>query len=162
MEKLEDIKEDFITDDIHPYFQFEHATQGQRFMNFLIDNLLMRFGLSYITGMAVGSIGGALFPEFMYKIVYENDKTILFILAYIIAIVDYLVYYTLSEKLFRGYTVGKLITKTRAIRTDGKEITFKNALLRSLSRLVPFEPFSGFGVPWHDAWTNTMVIKVRQ
>jgi uncharacterized RDD family membrane protein YckC len=160
MENTDDIKEDVLTDDIHPYFQYEHATQGQRFANFLIDNLLMRFGLGYVTGLAVAKVGALLFPEFMYKVAY--DTTTLLILAYIIDIVDYIIYYTLSEKLFRGYTIGKLITKTRVIRTDGKEITFKDALLRSLCRLVPFEILSGFGVPWHDAWTNTMVIKVRQ
>jgi len=160
MENIDEVKEDLITDDIHPYFQYEHATQGQRFANLLIDNLVMRFGLGYVTGIAVGKIGVLLFPELMYKLSY--DTATLFILAYIIAIVDYLVYYTLSEKLFRGYTIGKLITKTRVLRTDGKEITFKDALLRSLCRLVPFEVFSGLGVPWHDAWTNTMVIKVRR
>ena len=160
MENIDDIKEDVITDDIHPYFQYEHATQGQRFANFVIDNLIMRLGLSYVTGIAVGKIGVLLFPQFMYKLSYDTAS--LLILAYLIAIVDYLVYYTLSEKLFKGYTIGKLITKTKAIRTDGKEITFKDALLRSLCRLVPFEIFSGFGVPWHDAWTNTMVVKVRQ
>ena len=68
----------------------------------------------------------------------------------------------LFEKLFKGYTVGKLITGTRAIREDGKELTFKNAILRSLSRMVPFEPFSAFGgSPWHDRWTKTRVIKSR-
>jgi uncharacterized RDD family membrane protein YckC len=69
------------------------------------------------------------------------------------------VYYSLCEKLFRGQTLGKLITATCALRTDGEELTFKDALLRSLCRLVPLEVFSGFGVPWHDAWTNTMVVK---
>ena len=76
-----------------------------------------------------------------------------------IIIVNYLVYYTLCEKLFRGQTLGKLITGTKSLRTDGEELTFKDALLRSLCRLVPFEVFSGFGVPWHDSWTNTMVVK---
>jgi uncharacterized RDD family membrane protein YckC len=40
-----------------------------------------------------------------------------------IIIVNYLVYYTLCEKLFRGQTLGKLITGTRAIRTDGEKLT---------------------------------------
>jgi hypothetical protein len=40
-------------------------------------------------------------------------------------------------------------------------LTFKDALLRSLCRLIPFEVFSGFGVPWHDSLTNTMVVKKR-
>jgi hypothetical protein len=35
------------------HVQYEEATQGQRFLNWLIDNLLMRFGLSYLTGNLV-------------------------------------------------------------------------------------------------------------
>jgi uncharacterized RDD family membrane protein YckC len=75
---------------------------------------------------------------------------------------NYIVYYTLCEKLLKGYTLGKLITGTRAIRQDGGELTFRNALLRSLSRCVPFEVFSGFNtLTWHDSWTDTKVIKAR-
>ena len=42
------------------------------------------------------------------------------------------------------------------------ELTFKDALLRSLSRCVPFEVLSGFStLTWHDSWTGTMVVKAR-
>ena len=34
--------------------QYRDATTGQRFLNFVIDNLLMNYGLSYVTGTAVG------------------------------------------------------------------------------------------------------------
>jgi uncharacterized RDD family membrane protein YckC len=161
MENTEDIQPDLITDDIHPYFQYYHATQGQRFLNFFIDNILMRLTLSYGTGFVVGKILMMLSPDLMFKLINEDGKVGLYILAYLIVIVNYLVYYTLCEKLFRGQTLGKLFTGTRAIRTDGEELTFKDALLRSLCRLIPFEVFSGFGVPWHDSLTNTMVVKKR-
>ena len=82
--------------------------------------------------------------------------------TYLIAILNYLFYYTLCEKLFRGYTLGKLITGTRAVKENGQELSFTDAILRSLSRMVPFEAFSAFGGhPWHDRWTKTMVIKSR-
>jgi uncharacterized RDD family membrane protein YckC len=64
--------------------------------------------------------------------------------------------------LFRGYTLGKFITGTRAIRDDDDELTFKDALLRSLCRIVPLEVFSALaGFPWHDRWTKTKVVKTR-
>src|SRR5258706_8425847 len=86
----------------------------------------------------------------------------LFILGYAIGVFNYTIYYTICEKTFRGYTLGKLITGTRAIRDDGTELTFKDALLRSLSRLVPLELLSGFAFrPWHDSWTKTQVIRAR-
>ena len=146
-------------------FQYVYASTGQRFLNFLIDNILMRFGLSILTGIGVGIILAFLFPEYMIRISENPDTTTnldLFLLAYAIGIVNYLLYYTICEKAFKGYTLGKLITGTRAIREDGGELTFKDAFLRSLSRLVPFEVFSGFGGhPWHDTWTKTMVIRSR-
>jgi hypothetical protein len=39
----------------------------------------------------------------------------------------------------------------------------KTVLLRTLCRIVPFEPFSAFGGhPWHDKWTRTYVIDVKK
>ncbi|ODT91451.1 MAG: hypothetical protein ABS85_12565 [Sphingobacteriales bacterium SCN 48-20] len=83
--------------------------------------------------------------------------------SYEIVLISYLLYYSICEKVFKGYTLGKLLSGTRAIRADGGELTFKDAFLRSLSRLVPFEQFSiwsGNGL-WHDSWTKTRVIKAR-
>jgi uncharacterized RDD family membrane protein YckC len=69
-------------------------------------------------------------------------------------------YYSFLEIVFSGRTVGKFCTRTRAIRVDGQPFRAKDAIFRSLVRLVPFEAFSGFGVPWHDRWTDTTVVKV--
>lgn len=159
MENTEDIQPDLLTNEIDPYFQYLHATQGQRFLNFIIDNILMRLTLTYASGYVVGQILQVIAPEFLLRLLDDDSKVGLYVLSYMIVIINYLVYYTLCEKLFKGQTLGKFITGTKALRTDGQELTFKDALLRSLCRLVPLEIFSGFGVPWHDAWTNTMVVK---
>jgi len=159
MENTEEIQPDLLTSEIDPYFQYVHATQGQRFLNFIIDNILMRLTLTYASGYVVGQILQVIAPALLYKLVDDTSKVGLYVLSYMIVIINYLVYYTLCEKLFRGQTLGKLITGTKALRVDGEELTFKDALLRSLCRLVPFEVFSGFGVPWHDSWTHTMVVK---
>jgi len=155
---------DLLVEESYINNQFVYATQGQRFLNWLIDNLLMRYGLAYLTGMGVGVIIGIAAPEFFRDITYRDTGMFgkLFFLGLLIAYLNYIIYYTLCEKLFRGYTLGKLITGTRAIRQDGKELTFKDALLRSLCRCVPFEVLSGFStLTWHDSWTDTMVIKSR-
>jgi uncharacterized RDD family membrane protein YckC len=151
-----------IADELQSFVQFEQATTMQRFVNWLIDNLLMRFGLSYVTGVFVGYLLASFFPEYAQRVIYQQDTGDLLLLAYIIGIFNYIIYYTICEKAFRGYTLGKLISGTRAIRDDGEELTFRDAILRSLSRLVPFEPFSGFSPkPWHDSWTKTTVVKSR-
>lgn len=155
-------EESIFSDELHNLVQYEQATKGQRFLNLIIDNALMNWGLSYITGTAIGYLLGTLFPEYMLSIVENRDSIDLLVIGYIGAFFNYLIYYTICEKAFKGYTLGKLISGTRAIRNDGSELTFKDAFLRSLSRLVPFEPLSGFGQsPWHDSWTKTTVVKAR-
>jgi len=153
---------DLLSFEEHPLFQYTAASKGQRFVNWLIDNLLMRFALSYPAGLLLGLILGEVAPEILYANADGSMSATLLLLAYLVVIFNYIFYYTLCEKLFRGYTLGKLISGTRAIRQDGQELTFKNALLRSLSRIVPFEVFSGFSdMPWHDQWTDTMVVQSR-
>ncbi len=151
-----------LFDDYLSQQQYTEATMGQRFVNYLVDNLLMRFALSYLTGTIVGALLGILFPEYMSRIIYEQTSFDLLLMAFAVGVVNYLFYYTICEKVFRGYTLGKLVSGTRAIREDGGELTFKDAILRTLSRMVPFEPLSGFSPrPWHDSWTKTIVIKAR-
>jgi uncharacterized RDD family membrane protein YckC len=144
------------------HVEYTQASQGSRFLNFLIDNLFMRFVLSYATGYLFGYILLALAPDLLLSIA-DDEKGIAFILLSLaLGYFNYLIYYTICEAAFNGYTLGKLITGTRAIRADGEKLRFKDALLRSLSRIVPFEVFSGLGPnPWHDSWTKTTVVKAR-
>ena len=158
-----DEQQDLLADESYETNDFVYATQGQRFLNWLVDNLLMRFGLSYLSGLGIGFIIGIAAPEFFENNAYDTGMSgYLVLITFLVGYLNYIVYYTVCEKLFKGYTLGKLITGTRAIRQDGGELSFRNALLRSLSRCVPFEVFSGFNtLTWHDSWTDTMVIKAR-
>ena len=140
--------------------QYQDASAGQRFANYLIDYLLMYFVVGYASGYLIARLILAISPETAYDL-FAEDNNLLAI--YLIAFLNHIVYYTICEKAFKGYTLGKLITGTRAVREDGGELTVKDAFLRSLSRLVPFEAFSiwfGSGL-WHDTWTKTKVIKSR-
>lgn len=142
------------------FIEYNEATNTQRFFNYVIDMLFMRFALSWLTGYLLVTFLMEVSPETAYTLFRDNAY---FVAAYLIAILNHLIYYTFCEKAFRGYTLGKLVTGTRAIREDGEELTVKDAFLRSLSRLVPFEAFSiwfGNGI-WHDAWTNTRVVQSR-
>lgn len=141
--------------------QYTEASQRQRFLNYLIDNLLMQYGLSFVTGTVVGYLLGIVAPEFIQEVALDPEGPKIVLLGVIIAYFNYIVYYTFCEKVFRGHTLGKLVTGSSAIRNDGQELTFKDAAMRSLIRIVPFEPFSAFSYAWHDKWTKTMVIKTR-
>jgi uncharacterized RDD family membrane protein YckC len=141
---------------------YNYASTGQRFFNWLIDNLFMRFAVSYLTGSVVGVLLQLISPEILFELASGERGFVFWGVSYFIGICNYLFYYTLCEKLFRGYTLGKLITGTRAIREDDAELTFKDALMRSLCRIVPFEVLSALaGFPWHDTWTKTKVVKTR-
>ena len=141
---------------------YNYAGTGQRFLNWLIDNLFMRFAVSYLTGAVVGILLQLISPEILFELASGERGFVFWGVSYFIGICNYLFYYTLCEKLFRGYTLGKLITGTRAIREDDAELTFKDAFMRSLCRIVPFEVFSALGgFPWHDTWTKTKVVTTR-
>jgi len=136
---------------------YELASKGQRFANYMID-VIVYYSLSFFMGIMLGAV---LLSSNNEDFLYEESVE-LSILEYLIGILAFLIYYTLTEYFFQGKTLGKLITKTRAVNDDNGNMSFTTILLRSLSRLVPFEPFSFLGtlpLGWHDTWTSTKVIK---
>jgi uncharacterized RDD family membrane protein YckC len=130
------------------------APKGQRFVNFLIDRFFLylcwRFFLTKSIIAVIQFLGFVIENKYQYIVG-----------IWVVSIFIDLLFYAIFESLTGGKTLGKLITKTRAVNADGSRINFKTALLRSLSRMVPFEMFSALGdpsYPWHDRWTNTYVI----
>lgn len=141
---------------------FEHTVDlvpvspGLRFANYLIDVIAM-YALSFIFGMlfAIAALGAGAYNE--PEPGGSGEMQLLLLLGWILIVVGY---YTLFEYFAKGRTLGKMATGTVAVREDGSALTFKDALLRTLCRLIPFEVFSAFGYrPWHDSLTRTMVIK---
>ena len=86
--------------------------------------------------------------------------------AYLISIPMFLVYYVAFEGTI-GRTPGKLIFGTRVVTNAGSQPSFGQALGRTLSRFIPFEPLSvlfstdGEAVGWHDSIARTKVIRAR-
>lgn len=144
-----------IFDELSQTRYFEYATTGQRFANYLID-LLVYMVFSAFVGLLLGIIlplSGASQTDMQDFL--KNTW-----LHYLIGLIDWIIIYTLIEGATKGKSLGKLITRTKAVKEDLSPITWKDALLRSLCRLIPFEAFSAFGGnPWHDSLTKTHVIK---
>jgi len=69
------------------------------------------------------------------------------------------IYYTISEYFFQQ-TIGKFFTNSIVVDEYGDRPDFKTIVVRSVIRIIPFEPFSFLGNDrgWHDAWTDTYVI----
>lgn len=156
-------QESIFTDDLLNQADFQPASKGQRFLNLFIDSVVMNYGLGFITAFMAMSVILLIDPNFTLEDTDDPSANMMFLLYwYLLSIINYLIYYTICEKAFRGYTLGKFLTGTRAVREDARELTLRDAFLRSLSRMVPFEAFSGFAErPWHDEWTKTIVIKAR-
>ena len=126
------------------------ADKNRRFLNFLIDTV------TYCAlTVAVGFLLGVL------SVITQID--LLFFLGnqaaeWVFGIGIILLYYIPLE-YYTGRSLGKFLTGTYVVSTDGSKPTFKQIFLRSLARIVPFEPFSFLGKNsgWHDKWTNTQV-----
>lgn len=134
------------------------ASSGKRLANYIIDLILF-----YI-----------LFFLFTFFVAYSNPQTLeeldrestgFNLVDRLITMLMYGLYMFLTELLFKGKSLGKLITGTRAVNEDGSAISLKTAFLRGISRAVPFDAFSALGTPsypWHDKWANTYVIDESQ
>ncbi len=132
------------------------ASTGKRFLNYLIDIIIF-----YVLAVFILA---ALFYNDDYTYTTSNDFYSQLLIR-LIAFALFAAFYFLFEILFKGRTIGKFITGTKAVNYDGSEMEPKTILLRSLSRVVPFEPFSALGnpcYPWHDKWTRTCVIDVKK
>lgn len=147
---LSDIEQDILS---------EPASVGARFANFIIDFI---FHYAIIIGLLFVVLFTKTDEELESNLLTsESGWQVLFQYFFFYGI--FIGTYTLMEGATNGKTLGKFITRTHAVRTDGAKLTWKDAFMRSLCRIVPFEAFSGFGGnPWHDRWTNTQVIKDRK
>ena len=132
------------------------ATKGVRFLNFIIDYIVFII-INFAIGAAIGFISEVTGNYTLYDFIVYNDS-LLFEYGY--TIVVWTIYYTAMESL-TGKSIGKFITKSQAVMADGSKLTFEKALVRSLCRFIPFEPFSFLGEDgkgWHDSITKTFVV----
>lgn len=142
--------EDLLSIDI----AYERASTGKRLANYVID-IIVFYIFVIILGIIIGFIAPSLFDAI------SSDSGAYNLVDRLIALLLYALFMSLVEALLKGKSVGKLITKTKAVNLDGSPISTGTAFARGFSRAVPFCVFSAFGNPcnpWQDRWTNTMVI----
>jgi hypothetical protein len=128
--------------------EFKHASHDKRMINYLIDFIFIYILISIIFAFIAPDL---LEPDAQGEIQTKR----------IFRLALYAVILGVIEVSFNGKSLGKLITKTRAVQLDGEKISIKTAILRGLIRAIPFVGFSAFGKecnPWHDKWTKSIVI----
>ncbi|NOQ73992.1 MAG: hypothetical protein GQ574_18445 [Crocinitomix sp.] len=125
------------------------ATINERLLHYIIDMLLYATLCTTGTFYFVGNI-------FMFNGWTLGDNSVLLMLM----LIGQFLYYPFFEVVL-GTTPGKILTGSIVVKEDGSKLKLKDAMNRTLVRVVPFEPFSFFsnGSGWHDKWTKTKVVK---
>jgi uncharacterized RDD family membrane protein YckC len=141
-----------------PGFDLVRAETGKRLLNYIID-LVVFYILLFGVAVIVALVAPAALQWFV------DDTGGFSLVQQLLILVLYSVYMFLVEAIFKGKSLGKMVTRTRAVNADGSRISAATALSRGFSRAVPFSAFSAFGSPcnpWQDKWTHTMVIDEKQ
>ncbi|AZJ34066.1 RDD family protein [Tenacibaculum singaporense] len=152
------LKEKLLAKNSQNELSSQIASQGTRFANYLLDRifiLIISFFLGFILTLLLTIISpnSAGYFEQMGKL--EE-----FVWGFIIG----MFYYSFFEAL-TGRSIAKFITGTKVVDENGNKPTFDAILLRSLCRYIPFNAFSFLGsdaVGWHDSFSKTRVIKIKQ
>jgi uncharacterized RDD family membrane protein YckC len=124
------------------------ASHALRLRNFICDSLVV---VPLMIGMGIAA---SKIPAI--AVTYSEWSTI-------INWGTYFSYYFLSETLF-GKTLGKLLTGTKVVNSEGSRLTLSQLAVRNLIRLIPFEAFSFLGAEpegWHDTLSRSYVVKAR-
>ncbi len=153
---MESTREHLLADEA--VVNLEMASPGKRFANYLID--LASF---YVFIVAVGLLIVIVEPTFFD--VFENASTAVNLLDRLVTLLLYGVYMGMVEALFKGRTLGKVMTGTVALNEDGSTISTGTAFKRGIIRAIPFNAFSGIGNPchpWQDRWSNTYVVDIKK
>jgi len=136
-----------------------YTTKLRRFGNYLIDMIIFRmllFPVAFFIGyiVAVCGLAGPVFWELI-------DSPIT---GWLLTISIFFLYYFAFEVIWQR-TPGKFITGTKVVTPDGRKPATYAIAVRTLARLVPFEPFSFLGKEangWHDKWSCTTIVRAKR
>ncbi|MFV8341846.1 RDD family protein [Flavobacterium sp. XS2P39] len=135
------------------------ASKSQRLLNFSIDLLIIYFieitiGTTIIIiGDLTNSYGASNWVE-----------SLSLIESFFFGLIVLFFYYGITEMYF-SRTFAKYFTKTIVVKYDGSKPNMKSIVIRTVSRLIPFEPFSFLASDsrgWHDVLSVTYVVKKQE
>ncbi|WP_066627891.1 RDD family protein [Labilibacter marinus] len=118
-----------------------------RLVHLVVDSIIYIILYFIIAGIINVLLGG-------------TDQVTLGFISFILLIVLYFAYYIVLEVKL-GKTLGKMLTKTKVVKSNGESPSSTDIFIRTLCRLIPFDQISyvftknGF----HDYLSNTIVVK---
>jgi uncharacterized RDD family membrane protein YckC len=129
----------------------ELASATRRFWTFVVDQIVIWIGL-FALQIAYGVAFGLEALQALDGIKWWG----IFLAFYVL--------YFVSFEVISGRTPGKVLTGTRVVTNDGRALSIPTALIRSLCRMIPFEPmsFSLGETWWHDSLSRTQVVRLRR
>lgn len=140
--------------------EYNRATKWQRFANYFIDKLIINIAF-LLFGFAAVFIDNILGTYHLTQFIYKLSQ-IGRLADIVLTSIIYFIYTFLMEYFTQGRTIGKYITGTKVIMTDGETPTINELFVRNLSRLVPFDGLSFLGENgWHDNWSDTRVVNIK-
>ena len=138
---------------------FQKATQGKRFMGYIVDQIVL-FILSSMAGFVVGIVVAASAGG----VITEGTQATAQVFGFFVGMLVTLAYYVVME-MTTGKTVGKMVMKTRVVNESGGKASLGQIFGRSLCRFIPFEFISFFfgdskrPTGWHDSIPKTQVVE---
>lgn len=132
--------------------RFVTASLSRRFFHLCVDILVTILIFSFV----ISSI--AHLPsknEFALKMTdFFNSEFAIYVLFFCWRFFYYFTYETLFQ-----ITPAKILTESRVIDVESKQMTSGQIAVRTISRFIPFEAFTFFGTKgFHDSFSNTTVV----
>lgn len=120
--------------------EFSIASKGLRVANYFIDLIL--FLIIFVALFIVLELLGSSFLTYL-----ELNPLI----DRLFSAVLYIIFMSAQEILFNGRSLGKFLTGTKVVMTDGTSPEVQTLLIRNLCRIIPFDGLSFLGnVGWQD------------
>jgi uncharacterized RDD family membrane protein YckC len=118
--------------------RFPLAGMGSRFLAILIDTLLQL--AAYIVLVLLFLLVVSAAPKSGAGQLSHNSEKWMVALLILVHFVMYWGYFTLFEAFWNGQTPGKKLFKIRVIQDSGRQITFFEAMIRNLIRVIDMLP----------------------
>jgi uncharacterized RDD family membrane protein YckC len=115
-------------------FDYQVAGLGTRALAQLID-LLIVSAVEVVAVLFFGFAAGSV----------TNSSTVSFLIIIVFSFINVFGYFWASEALWSGQTLGKKAFRLRAVGDRGEPLTFMQAGIRNIVRIVDFLPY-GYGV----------------
>jgi uncharacterized RDD family membrane protein YckC len=133
-----------------------YASNGQRFANYIIDTIVLYILMMIVLVILMITLGDAVIDPISGEPTLLATYGTLFLVG--------MGYYTFFEAQF-SKTIGKFITKTMVVTSDGRKVSTNHCAHRSICRFIPFDALSFLGSSgsgWHDRISDTAVVKVAE